>query len=164
VDAELLVRYLNGQREHVLGALDGLDEETMRRGVLPSGWSCAGLVRHLTLDVERFWFRAVVGGQPEAIGGLLNGDEAWQPEPDVPVRAVLDGYRWEFERANEVILATPLDSPPAWWPEGLFGDWKPTDLGQIVLHVLAETATHAGHLDAVRELIDGKQWIVMTEA
>jgi hypothetical protein len=32
-----------------------------------------------------------------------------------------------------------------------------------VLHVLVETATHAGHLDAVRELIDGRKWLVLTD-
>ena len=37
------------------------------------------------------------------------------------------------------------------------------DLREILLHVIAETATHAGHLDAARELINGRQWIVLTE-
>jgi hypothetical protein len=37
------------------------------------------------------------------------------------------------------------------------------NLREILLHVIAETATHAGHLDAARELIDGRQWIVLTE-
>ena len=36
------------------------------------------------------------------------------------------------------------------------------DLRFIMLHVMKETACHAGHLDAVRELIDGRQWIVMS--
>ena len=34
---------------------------------------------------------------------------------------------------------------------------------QVVLHLIVETAAHAGHLDAVRELLDGKQWVVITE-
>ena len=36
-----------------------------------------------------------------------------------------------------------------------------SDLRVVMLHVLKETACHAGHLDAVRELIDGRQWIVL---
>jgi hypothetical protein len=34
------------------------------------------------------------------------------------------------------------------------------DLHEIILHVMVETACHAGHLDAVRELLDGRQWRV----
>jgi hypothetical protein len=163
VDADLLVRELNAQREHILGILVGLDEQRLRRPVLPSGWSCAGLVRHLTLDVEQFWFRAVMGADREAIDSLPHGDEAWRLKPYASARAVLDGYRREVERANELIAATPLAAAAAWWPEGIFGEWQPKSLEQIILHVITETATHAGHLDAVRELIDGKQWIVLTE-
>jgi hypothetical protein len=37
------------------------------------------------------------------------------------------------------------------------------DLREILLHVIAETACHAGHLDTARELIDGRQWMVLTE-
>ncbi|HEU5416746.1 MAG TPA: DUF664 domain-containing protein, partial [Streptosporangiaceae bacterium] len=55
----LLLDYLNGQRRHVLGILDDLSEDDLRRPVLPSGWTSLGMVRHLALDVERFWFRAV---------------------------------------------------------------------------------------------------------
>lgn len=57
-----LVDALTAPRRHVLLALDGLADEQLRRPVLPSGWTCLGLVRHLALDVERFWFRAVVAG------------------------------------------------------------------------------------------------------
>ncbi|QNK83704.1 DUF664 domain-containing protein [Nakamurella sp. PAMC28650] len=58
-----LLSHLNAQRHHVLGSLDGLSEADLRRPVLPSGWSCLGLVQHLALDVERFWFRALVALQ-----------------------------------------------------------------------------------------------------
>ena len=63
-EVEALLACLDSQREHVLGILDGLDEASLRRPVLPSGWSCLGLVQHLAVDVERFWFRGVVAGEP----------------------------------------------------------------------------------------------------
>ena len=59
----LLLGELTNQREHVLGILDGLSSEALHRAVLPSGWTSLGLVNHLTLDVERFWFREVVAGE-----------------------------------------------------------------------------------------------------
>jgi len=71
-------------------------------------------------------------------------------------------YREEIERANEVIAATPLDMAPR-QPDGRWKEWGIDfpDLRFIMLHMIKETACHAGHLDAVRELIDGRQWNVL---
>lgn len=110
-----LLRALDGQRRHVLGALDGLAEEDLRRPVLPSGWHCLGLVRHLTLDVERFWFRAVLAGEEEVIRTLPSGDEAWQVAPETAAADVLDRYQREAELADALITATPAEAP---WPGG----------------------------------------------
>jgi len=62
-ESRALLSSLSDQRDHVLGILEGLSEEALRRPVLPSGWTCLGLVRHLTIDVERFWFRSIVAGR-----------------------------------------------------------------------------------------------------
>jgi len=158
-----LLSALNDQREHVLGILAGLDEPALRRPVLPSGWTCLGLVQHLALDVERFWFRAVVAGEPAAIDELARTADAWQVAPEVSAESVLNEYRKQIALANAIIGVTPLDAPPGWWPEDLFGDWRVHSLRQIILHVMTETACHAGHLDVVRELLDGRQWLVLTE-
>src|ERR1700733_14143388 len=66
-ESEMLVACLESQRRHILGDLEGLDEEALRRPVLPSGWTCLGLLGHLTNDVERFWLRCVVAGEQDAI-------------------------------------------------------------------------------------------------
>jgi len=155
-----LLTYLNRQRGHVLGILEGLSEDALRRPALPSGWSCLGLVHHLALDVERFWFRAVVAGEREVIDGL-DGD-GWRVPATMPAAAVFDLYRREIDRANAIITSTPLDTPPAWWPPDLIGDERIPDLRHVVLHTTTETAGHTGHLDAARELMDGKLWLVLT--
>jgi len=163
-EMRMLKAYLAAQREHVLGILEGLDEETLRRPVLPSGWTCLGLVNHLAIDVERFWFRAVVAAEAAVTETIDDApDEAWQVGPEVSVKSVLALYRHEIALADAVIDATALDSPPAWWPE-VFGDFRLVDLRDVILHVIVETACHAGHLDTVRELIDGRQWLVLTES
>jgi Protein of unknown function (DUF664) len=149
-----LLGALRQQREHVLGILDGLPEPALRRPVLPSGWTCLGLVRHLALDVERFWFRGVAVGEP-----VDQPANAWQVPPGERASAVLDLYRRETALADAVIAVTPLDRPPARWP-GQWPDWRLGDLREIILHVITETACHAGHLDAARELIDGRAWMV----
>ena len=130
--------------------------------MLPSGWTILGLVQHLTLDVERFWFSAVVAGDRCAIGGLAKGDEAWQVSADVSGSEVFERYLDESARANQIIGSVPLDAKPLWWPTEQFGDWRLESLREIILHVIVETACHAGHLDVIRELQDGKQWIVNT--
>jgi len=159
-----LLRGLAIQREHIFEALDGLPVDDLRRPVLPSHWTCLGLVNHLSVDVERFWFQAVVAGEPGAVGDVLaSADNAWEVATDTSAGEVFGAYRRAIEQADTVIAACSLDAPPAWWPGNLFGTWRLGSVREIVLHVLAETATHAGHLDAARELIDGKQNLVLTD-
>jgi Protein of unknown function (DUF664) len=157
-EKDALLAALNSQREHVLGALDGLPEDALRRPALPSGWTPLGMVRHLALEVEQFWFRGAVAGEPIT---LTSGDEAWQVPPDVSAAAILDLYRDQIARADAIIAATPIGAMPKWWPD-FFADFPPRPLRRTMLHVITETATHAGHLDAARELLDGTQWLVLT--
>jgi len=104
MECPVLLSYLNAQREHALGILAGLDESALRRPVLPSGWTCLGLVQHLTLDVERFWFRAVVAGEPAAINELAQTADAWQVAPEVPPR--------QFSASTESRSRSPTTSSP----------------------------------------------------
>jgi len=157
-DDTALLSALTSQRDHVLGILDGLSPADLRRPVLPSGWTCLGLVKHLALDVERFWFRSILAGEPV---DLASGADAWQVSADTPAEAVFGLYRQEIGFANAIITGTSLDAAPARWPEE-WANWRLRDLREIMLHVITETACHAGHLDAARELIDGRTWLVLT--
>lgn len=157
----VLLGRLAGQRRHVLTQLEGLSEEQLRRPVLPSGWSCLGLVRHLTLSDERYWFEVVVAGGP--LDFWPEGDNGdWRVGPEEPAEDVLWAYRSAIAGSDEIIAARQLDDPPeqpeGWWDEA--GLSFP-DLRTVLAHVLVETAVHAGHLDAVRELLDGRQHIVL---
>jgi Protein of unknown function (DUF664) len=159
-ETDALLASLANQRNHVLGILEGLTDEQLRRPVLPSGWTCLGMVQHLTISVERFWFRGIVAGAPEYVGTSDEGAEAaWQVPPDVSAAAVFGAYRQEIEIANDIIPAISLDQPPAFWPVEMWPTWRLPDVRAVVLHVITETACHAGHLDAARELIDGRQWL-----
>ncbi|WP_114560440.1 mycothiol transferase [Desertihabitans aurantiacus] len=163
-EKELLRSYLTMQREHVLQVVDALDDEQLRRATLPSGWTPVGLVKHLVMDEERFWFRAVVAGEREAIEELGRvAGTTWTVPADVPAASVVQAYRDEIARADAIIAATDLDAPPAWWPGDLFGSWRLHSLREVMLHLVVEVACHAGHLDAARELIDGGQWLVLTD-
>lgn len=157
-----LRRYLNGQRTHVIGILEGADEAALRRPVLPSGWSCLGLVQHLALDVEQFWFRGTIAGDPIVPRRLATDPpSAWVVAADTPASHVIEAYRREISLADAVLNGVTPDDPPAWWPENVFGDFRLDTVREILLHVITETAGHAGHLDAAREIIDGRQWLVL---
>lgn len=151
---------LDRQREHVLGILEGLSEEDLRRPVLPSGWSCLALLRHLTLDVELFWFAGVIAGDPDVAGRLTAGAEAhWSVPEGMSAGAVLAGYRAAVARADAVLAAAAPEQEPAVWPVELWPTWRLPDVRHILIHVLTEVACHSGHLDAARELIDGTTWL-----
>jgi Protein of unknown function (DUF664) len=155
-----LVRSLDAQREHALGILEGLSVAQLKQPRLPSGWSCLGLINHLALDVERYWFTCVIGGEPfeATAAGDDDATRAWRVGPDADAEEILARYRSEIVASNQVIANAGLDDPPAqrdaWW-----GEWEVPDVRFVLLHVIAETACHAGHLDAARELTDGRLWI-----
>ena len=156
-ETELLQRFLDEQRHHVLGILEGLTEEQLTRPLLPSGWHCLGMVKHLALSDEHYWFRCVMNG--EFVDYFPQGRNAdFQLDPGQTAADVFALYRDEIARADAIIAATSLDQPPRQPPDF---DVDFPDLRTVILWVIKETATHAGHLDAVRELIDGRQWIVL---
>jgi hypothetical protein len=161
VDKEVLRSHLDEGRRHVSGILEGLTEPQLQQPVLPSGWTCVGLVNHLAVDVERFWFRAVMANDRAAWDSLEASGSAWDLDDGASPESVLARYEEEIRRSDEIIAVTPLDAAPAAWPDELFGAFRLDDLGQVILHVITETACHAGHLDAARELLDGGQWMVL---
>jgi hypothetical protein len=142
-----LLMFLRAQRESVLAILDGLGEEELRTAVLPSGWTPLGLVEHLG-DAERHWFQEIVTGTADPL--------PWPGEHEpLPPEVVFAYYREQCRRSDEIFTATPLSAPPRGRHPGPLGD-EIADLRGVVLHVIEETARHAGHLDVVRELIDGR--------
>lgn len=159
-EREVLLGALASQRQRILGALDGLDEAQLRTATLPSGWHPLGLVRHLTLSDERYWLCHVMGGQPLTWPDEPRGD--WLVADDEPAADVIGEYRHAIAEADAVVAAHSLDDPPA-LPDPQWARWGRDypDLRSIVMHLLLETANHAGQLDAARELIDGHQWVVL---
>jgi hypothetical protein len=159
--AQALVAALDSQRTHVTRTLADLEPAELRRPVLPSGWTCLGVVQHLALDVERFWFRAVVAAELRIPGPDETPGSAWAVDPGTTPEEVIGSYHQEIEHANRIIASIPIETAPLGWPADLFGSFRLPDLRAVVLHVITETACHAGHLDAARELLDGRQYLVL---
>lgn len=157
-EAVLLIDWLDAQRGHAIEILEGLSDEDLRRPIFPSGWSCLGMIGHLA-GLERFWYRKVIPGDPDAPSDLPISIE-WQVPAEISTEAVFASYRNEIERANAIIRETPLDAEPVWWPD-FFGEWRLDSVREIILHTLTETSMHAGHLDVAREVVDGRLWLVL---
>ena len=144
-------------RQHILAAVDGLDEDALGRSYVPSGWTPLSMIRHLTLDVERIWFAGAVAGDPLVREAVACGVSGFHDRQQLSAAEIVAGYRAECERSDEVIAGLPAATPVRWkpYPSG------PSDLAAVVLHVVVETACHAGHLDIVRENLDQRQFLVV---
>lgn len=137
-ERELLVDFLDYLRESVVIKTSGLSDEDVRKPMVPSGTSLLWLVNHLA-DVEGYWFDTVFAGGD---GGVPPGDTA---------ESAISAYRAAWARSNEVVAAChDLDTLSA----------RPhrdqhTSLRWILVHMVEETARHAGHADIIREQLDG---------
>ena len=158
-ERDRLQYFLDQQRAAVLAILEGLDESQLHTPVLPSGWTPIGLVLHLA-GAEAMWFQRVARGtQPQVIWDDGLDDPPYDPEAAFTTAhssaAVIEHYRRQCQISNEVLHSLDLDAAPA-AEHGLDWPGEPiTDLRWVALHLIEETARHAGHLDAARELLDG---------
>jgi hypothetical protein len=158
LDDQALLAFLAAQRSAVLSIVAGLDEDAWHRSVVPSGWTPAGLVEHLG-GAEWHWFQGVVSGKhPEP----PPGDEEQAPyDPtaafvcDEPSAEIIAFYREQCAASDAVLTVTPLSAQPR-GKHGVPGQDEPPDVRWVVLHMIEETARHAGHLDIAREFMDGQ--------
>lgn len=157
-ERQLLAAHLTAARQHVRATCEGLSEEDLVRTVVPSGWSMASMLNHLTFDDEIFWGCAILGGDEEAVALVQDG---WA----VPVSSgaeSLERYAVWAARTDEILRTADLDAPPRWWPgEDVFPFPAFPHAHLVVGRLLVETSTHAGHMDVARELVDGHQHLVL---
>ncbi len=151
----MLAHFLDAQRAVVLMIVDGLDEAAWRRPVLPSGWTVIGMIEHLG-HAERHWFQevalAVADDPPWPAGYDAALDERFASNRTVD--EVVAFYRTACARSNEILAEIGLDAVPLGKHDREMDD-DIASMRWIVLHMIEETARHAGHLDAARELLDG---------
>jgi hypothetical protein len=166
-ETQTLRALLQYQRESLAGKADGVDEERARWSPVGSGTSLLWLMRHMAA-AEATWVLHRFAGQDPV-----------PPEPETPddtLRAAVDAYRQGWQRVDAVAFATAdgatadgatADGATA---DGATADGAgagldelcrrpdpgpPVSLRWVLMHLLEETARHAGHADILRELIDG---------
>jgi hypothetical protein len=140
---------LDRHRDVVLWKLEGLDDEQVRRPITPSGTSLLGLVKHLA-GVEYEWFCQTFGRPADPLREL-------ETDPEADMRAganettadIIAFYTRARAAADRAIDELALDDIGTAW----FGEQ--VSLRHVLIGMIEETARHAGHMDILRELIDG---------
>jgi uncharacterized damage-inducible protein DinB len=140
-ERELLLSWLGFLRGAVLRKIDGLSDADARW--TPDGKliSLLGIVNHLT-HLEWRWIDGAMRGEQTS-----RDESEFYPDADVTVDAVVRAYRERAAATDAYVRSTFLSQPCS------AGDG--TDLRWVVLHLINETARHAGHADSTRELLDG---------
>ena len=148
-EKESLQAALDRQRDVMLWKLEGLSDEEVRRPMTPSGTNLLGLVKHLG-GVEYGWFCETFGRPMEPMPFDENEPDAdFRVRPDETTEDVLAFYGRARAAADQAIAETDIDATGTSW----FGD--AVSMRWVLIHLLEETARHAGHADIARELIDG---------
>jgi uncharacterized damage-inducible protein DinB len=136
-----LLQYL---RDSLIRTVSGVAEDAARRPVVASGTTLLWLTKHMA-RAESLWIEDRFAGEDASV-------------PDDVVRTAdtlahaVDTYRATWTRVDTIVSCTPSLEEPC----SRVGDEAPVNLRWVLMHLLEETARHAGHADILRELIDGE--------
>jgi uncharacterized damage-inducible protein DinB len=140
---------LDRHRDAVLWKLEGLDDAALRREMTPSGTNLLGLVKHLAA-VEYSWFCETFGRPTDLLPSIQADETAdMSATPDETTEEILAFYARARVAADRAVKEIDLEETGTAW----FGD--PVSMRWVLIHMVEETARHAGHADILRELIDG---------
>jgi hypothetical protein len=149
-----LCGFLDRQREALIDKLQGVSDEDARRAATVSSLSLLSLIKHSAIW-ERRWFQVIVAGRsfpdewPEVQTEEV--DPTFRLTDEDTVETVVAYYREQIAASQEIVGSFDLDTPCA-WPE-----MADQNLRWVALHMIEETARHAGHADIIRETIDGSR-------
>ena len=142
-------------REAVIWKTEGLSEYDVRRPLTRTGTNLLGLVKHLSVG-EAWYFgqtfdRPFSPHLPWWDDDAPEGADMWATAAESR-QEILGTYRAAIAHADDTIRSLGLGAPGhvPWWPE------PDVTLHAVLVHVLAETARHAGHADILREQLDGR--------
>jgi uncharacterized damage-inducible protein DinB len=138
--------WLEHLRTSVIHKLAGLDDDALRWKPAPTANSLGQIAVHLGY-AERLWLRAICDGEPMDMGWrehMFELPDGWG------VDEVVAFYRAETAASDHVLdRVGSLD-------ERSRGPIRSTTFRWALVHVIEETARHAGHMDITRELLDGQ--------
>lgn len=147
---ESVVGFLQFVHTTAVNKLDGLTEEQARATPLPTSpvMNPLGLIKHLTA-VQRQHVQRTIGGQD--LPSLWRSDDhdfEFRIGAGETIASVVAGYDEEWARTQQTLRDTE-------WDKLVQGHHGPVRAARLLIDVMQESARHLGHLDVVRELIDG---------
>jgi hypothetical protein len=148
-EKESLRASLGAHRRAVRWKLDGLSDDQLRQPMTSSGTNLLGLVKHLG-GAEYSWFCETFGRavEPYPFDFDVEGSDL-RVEPGETTSDIIEFYSRACDAADGVLAESSLDEV------GTSYSGSAVSLRWVLIHMLAETARHAGHMDIIRELIDG---------
>ena len=152
-----LLTFLAQQRDALRAAVLGLTDAQARLTPTASTLSLGGLVKHCA-RTERRWVVAGIAGQP--LPGLWPPEDwpaDFRLEPSETLAGVLGYYAETAERTEQIVSAAADPGVPSASDERVSVRW-------VLLHLIKETARHAGHADIIRESLDGQRAGQLDEA
>jgi uncharacterized damage-inducible protein DinB len=150
-EKESLKAALDRHRDVVLWKIQDLDEQQLRRPMTPSGTSLLGLVKHLA-SVEYGWFCETFGRPFELLPSIdfdADAESDMHAAEGETAAEIVAYYQRAREAADAAIDEIELDTMGTAWDGG------EVSMRWVLIHMLEEVARHAGHMDILRELIDG---------
>jgi uncharacterized damage-inducible protein DinB len=157
-----LLEALAAHRHFLRFTVRGLTDDEARTRTTTGELTLGGVLKHVAHQ-EAGWVRFILEG-PQAIATPTDaaGLEKWADEfrllPDETLAGVLAEYEEIARRTDELVTTLPdLDAshplPEAPW----FVPGTRRSARRVFLHIVAETAQHAGHADILRESLDGQK-------
>lgn len=149
----MLESFLDHYREVVVAKVRGVSEDDARRRLVPSLTTLGGLLRHLR-RAEMSWFEHRLPATPlEDLPYLQwvleDQDRDFLVQPEDTVASLIADYQHQCDRSREIAGNHGLDHVVTHPERGRLS------LRWIYIHMIEETARHAGHADILREQIDG---------
>jgi hypothetical protein len=151
-----LLAFLAQQRQALRFAVQGLTDEQAAASPTVSALSLAGLIKHAA-RTERGWIVEIMAGQPLPESSQRDWGTEFQMEPGETLAGLLEQYEAVARQTESIVAGIDLNQPvPV--PKGV--PWFPQDVDfwsarWVLLHLIEETARHAGHADIIREALDG---------
>lgn len=144
--------FLDWQREALIKKVDGISDVQARMRPTASALSLLSIVKH-SATWERRWFQVIVAGRscPGEWPEVEDADDeaTFRLDETDSIETVVAEYREQIAAANQVLSTSDLEGPCA------FAPMSDRSVRWVAMHLIEETARHAGHADIIRETLDG---------
>jgi hypothetical protein len=147
-EREVLEAFLDMYREIIRRKVTGLPGDQLRQRLVPSRTTLAGLIQHLT-SVEQEWFQLVLAQRPAGEITGRRADDGWAVRRGETAESMIAEYDRACAISREIASGFRLDDAA---PHPRLGH---VSLRWVYVHLIEETARHAGHADILREQTDG---------